>query len=196
MVEYSREEYEKLSDAWFKNRMILSGQDARKLLCEDVLNLRLRSLLSGAHFQQQKLLKQGDFLLGYTFKEWANNGSAVRRVWVLHSPSMEFSSDISKYREIHAKIQSFVPALKEDKRFLDVVRKPLSDAFYLPLPEAIRQAKEVFLSIVELPFSHYRDFKLGGCYLLARRSISKRLIVFPDWLIAKMTDHEALPLLK
>lgn len=180
--------FNEAKSAWESFRLSLPEEVKNSLLWKGAFALRLRLLLEGETRKRETLLKEGDFQRGYAFKMWSNDPERNNRLWILHSPEAKLSEDNSLYPKITANLQS-IEGMKDRKQLLKTIQLPLSDAYYLELPQDISEGHLVYLSIVDLPNSYYTNPELGFVYLLGRKSISKRILVLSPFCLKTLEAY-------
>ncbi len=174
-----------LAEHWKKRQPALDREEKRLIAGKDTFRNRLRGFLTIAYYRRDRLVEQGDVVLGLVFREWRGNpmetGNCFRD-WVLFSPSTEVSLDPSilvKTADALLNAQEKAPKNRKELRFHDAMSKPLSDAAYLEVPPEITDGKLIYLSIIERPYSPSSDFRLGLWPFLVNRSISREILLLP-----------------
>lgn len=163
----------------------MSPRGERELLFKGMPRFKLMLLAQGELWKRKRFVQEADFQKGYAFRSWSNDPERNLRLWILHSPDERLSRDVSVFQETAANLLSMKEE-KENKILFSIVHKPLSDAYYLEIPEAFSGGRLVYLSVVEASPKIYGEVKLGALFLLGRRSLSKRILLLSEGLLEEV----------
>lgn len=176
---------ENLNHLWREKVLTLSKSDIKYIEGRTDFRSTLQGFLTRDYYQRSKVIKQGEIVYGYAFQDWTNDVTKLKHdypVWVLSSPSSEVNQNPTIYREIIKNIEDLKrksDLLEEENKFLNLIKKPLSDAKMVELPSSINNGKLIYLSIVYRRLNNAPSFHLGLNLYLMCPSVSKELLFLP-----------------
>ena len=155
---------ENLNHLWREKVLTLSKSDIKYIEGRTDFRSTLQGFLTRDYYQRAKVIKQGEIVYGYAFQDWTNDVTKLKHdypVWVLSSPSSEVNQNPTIYREIIKNIEDLKrksDLLEEENKFLNLIKKPLSDAKMVELPSSINNT---FLSEFFCINSYAKNIELG-----------------------------------
>lgn len=173
------------NEFWLGKRAFLSKEDIAYLGNKKTLRGKMLGFLTSAYYKRTKLIKQGEILYSYVFKEWSNDvggDDPQHPTWMLFSPSAVFAEHPESLKAVAEKLQGMSVDKQSDKKakkLKGLLDEPLSDASYFEVPSEYTDGALVHLSIVYVISSLVPCFRLGLNLIIANQSVSKEVLYLP-----------------
>lgn len=176
---------EKQNKSFQERQQFLSKEEIRYIAQKDTFPKRLRGFLTRAYYQKDKLIKRGQIVYGYVYKEWSQDveGNVDPFSWVLISPERKIMENPSIFQKTAAKLQDFslLPGgNRREKLLKNQLNEALSDAPFEELPQSLTEGHLIYLCKLQRPLALVSFFHLGLNLFLFNPSISKQILFLPE----------------
>ena len=168
-------------NAFWEGQKPTIGEEEWKALAGKKGHLAWLDVFTKARAKREKLLRQGQLVYGYCFKEClVSGGDPVIPTWVLLSPSLA-DFDFAAVKEAAGKLLDLAHEPVKPYRHNQLywkMRDSLAKASYFEIPPAY-SGKLLYLCIFERRIEEYPEFHLGLNIFFASKSISPEIWLLP-----------------
>ena len=175
-----------INQEWFQKWVTLDKKEISYISNKETFRTRLVGFMTSSYFKRSQLIKEGDILFAYSFKEWTNE---VRKeifdypTWIIFSPEKKINENPEILKEIAARVLSLcdgAPSSKEEKNIKKLVTEYLSDCSYVEISSSLTGGELAYLSIIYRHLTLNSEFHLGLNLIIANQSLSSEVIYLPE----------------